>query len=282
MASPIDTLPSSLRANTTITRLGPDVPALVTIPPETETPVGALLWMHGRTAFKELDNGRYLRLMRAGIASVALDLPGHGERSEPGRDRHTVTPGVIAQMHEELPEVLADLRSNHARIDSDRLIIGGMSAGGMVAARACFDSKSTFRGLIMESSTGWLRKLYDSDIRTPDGYEGKVEHTGDTASLVEHIDTMHQVNQAPELWPTLPMLALHSQTDQTVPIDCQAGFIDRLKAIYQDRGEAPGLITLHTWPETGAPYEHAGFGKVASKAKGLVTEFCSKHTSQDV
>jgi len=34
--------------------------------------------MHGRTANKELDPGRYLRLIRAGIAVCAIDLPGHG------------------------------------------------------------------------------------------------------------------------------------------------------------------------------------------------------------
>ena len=41
-----------------------------------------LFWMHGRTANKELDPGRFLRLVRAGIATVSLDLPGHGARED--------------------------------------------------------------------------------------------------------------------------------------------------------------------------------------------------------
>ena len=83
-------LPQSLQALSDHVRLGPDVPCLV-VRPEGEPlggsdrPVPFLFWMHGRTATKELDPGRYLRLARAGIGSCAVDLPGHGERgSEAG------------------------------------------------------------------------------------------------------------------------------------------------------------------------------------------------------
>ena len=63
-------LPSSLQALSETRRLGADVPSLVVRPEG--TPLGGdripfLLWMHGRTATKELDPGRYLRLARAGI-----------------------------------------------------------------------------------------------------------------------------------------------------------------------------------------------------------------------
>ena len=77
-------LPSSLQAISETRRLGADVPSLV-VRPES-APLGGgdripfLLWMHGRTATKELDPGRYLRLARAGIGACAIDLPGHGER----------------------------------------------------------------------------------------------------------------------------------------------------------------------------------------------------------
>lgn len=280
MNNPLHTLPTTLRNNTTFTRLGPDVPALIATPPEATTPTPALLWMHGRTAHKELDNGRYLRLLRANIASIALDLPGHGERKQPGLDDHSLTPTVINQMLEELPEVLQDLKDNHPNIDTNRIIIGGMSAGGMVAARACYNAKdypAAIRALIMESSTGWLKNLYDSDIETPDGHLGKVNHTGEAAALVTHLDTRQQLDQDPAPWPTIPVLALHSEADRTVPIICQQGFINTLKDIYQSRSEDPNQITLHTWPTTGAPFEHAGFGKVASEAKSLVTDFCTKH-----
>ncbi|MCH8858659.1 MAG: hypothetical protein IID54_03665, partial [Proteobacteria bacterium] len=52
-----------------------------TAPAPTARPV--VIWMHGRSVNKELDPGHYLRWLRAargGIATCALDLPGHGER----------------------------------------------------------------------------------------------------------------------------------------------------------------------------------------------------------
>ena len=87
---PFDQLPSSVLALARRVRLPGNVPALLVHPHLDRTsgtvtrPAPVLVWMHGRTVAKELDPGRYLRLARAGIASCALDLPGHGERAEMG------------------------------------------------------------------------------------------------------------------------------------------------------------------------------------------------------
>jgi len=81
MKTPIERfsrLPSSLASRAKSVRFG-DVPALLAHP-DWETPAPVVLWMHGRTVSKELDPGRYLRWVRAGIAACAVDLPGHGER----------------------------------------------------------------------------------------------------------------------------------------------------------------------------------------------------------
>ncbi len=79
------TLPRSLVAQSRVLRLGSsNTPALLIHPrfdkqaEKPLEPVPFLLWLHARTAQKELDSGRYLRLSRAGIPTVALDLPAHG------------------------------------------------------------------------------------------------------------------------------------------------------------------------------------------------------------
>ena len=59
-----------------------EIPVLLAHP-DWDRPAPVVLWMHGRTANKELDPGRYLRWIRAGFAACALDLPGHGERAAP-------------------------------------------------------------------------------------------------------------------------------------------------------------------------------------------------------
>ena len=91
-----------------------------------------LLWMHGRTAHKELDNSRYLRMIRAGMACVAIDLPGHGERSEPHMQTSERSMEVIEGMVNALPG-MRDALAAHAGFDLARAAIGGMSLGGMVA-----------------------------------------------------------------------------------------------------------------------------------------------------
>ncbi|MEO0511747.1 MAG: alpha/beta fold hydrolase [Planctomycetota bacterium] len=266
-----DALPASLKTTSTLRRLA-GVPAMVTLPAEDARPAGGVVWMHGRTAHKEIDNGRFLRLMRAGYASVALDLPGHGQRAEPGREHHDRTPGVLLEMLEELPGVIDAVRSDVPEIDADRLVIGGMSAGGMVAARACCDAHP-FLGLAMESSTGWLRKLYSMDIEDADGPRGARSHSDE---IVARVDAMAALEERRLDWRTVPVLALHSAIDRTVPLACQTGFLDRVRSVYRERGDDPGLVELKTWPETGAPYEHAGFGRVAGEAKSVFLDFCRR------
>ena len=66
------------------------VPAMLSHP-DWRTPRPTVLWMHGRTVSKEIDNGRFLRFVRAGIASVSLDLPGHGERLDASKHQIMMT-----------------------------------------------------------------------------------------------------------------------------------------------------------------------------------------------
>lgn len=274
---PFKSLPRSLKERAVLTTLS-GVPALVSSPePDAfPTPAPVVVWMHGRTAFKEIDNGRFLRLIRAGIACVSLDLPGHGQRGEPGRDRHEHTPAVLDEMTGELPGVLDAIRAEHPGIDLDRSIIGGMSAGGMVAARFCANDHP-FRGLVMESSTGWPEKLWTMDIEDADGPRGPhskpIDHD---RTLVHRIDARHHLLEHPETWRTIPVLALHSEIDRTVPVACQRGFLDTIRSVYKSRGADASQVVLRTWPETGAPYEHAGFGKVAGEAKSVFLEFCER------
>ena len=66
-------LPASLAEHARVVRLGGTIPALM-CHPDWISPLPTVLWMHGRTAYKEIDSGRFSRLLRAGIASVAIDL----------------------------------------------------------------------------------------------------------------------------------------------------------------------------------------------------------------
>jgi dienelactone hydrolase len=208
-----------------------------------------LLWIHGRSVTKELDPGRYLRLLRAGIASIAVDLPGHGERLEPdGQEIHRTLP-MIAQMVDEVDAVVERVLELEG-FDPERGAIGGMSAGGMVTlARLCRPHR--FVAAAVECTTGswrWQPNLMRGDPAV-------------VARLnpIDHLDG----------WRPIPLLAMHNRRDAWVPIEGQEEFLTALAATYPD----PQRIERQIFDETGAPYEHAGFGRMGSEAKDRFTAF---------
>ena len=210
-----------------------------------------LLWMHGRTAHKELDNGRYLRLLRAGVATVAIDLPGHGERSVPELQTSERTMTVAQAALDELPPLLAALGPGEG-LDPDRCAIGGMSLGGMVAL-AALCRPHRFRAAWVEATTGDWSHL-NGATHDPS--------RADAMEPARHLDR----------WQPVPILAIHSELDQWIAIADQRRFLDRVRTV---NGDAP--VELLAFPVTGAPHEHIGFGSCAPQAKEAGVAFLTRH-----
>lgn len=253
--------PATLASQSRTLRFGA-VPALLAHPDWT-SPAPIVLWMHGRTVNKELDPGRYLRWIRAGIAVCAIDLPGHGDRFDPqwqGPDR---TLDLLVQVLHEIDEVIEHLADPEFRgvFDLDRMAIGGMSAGGMAALRRLCDPHP-FVCAAVEATSGNLAHLYDP----VGGRPWPVKHPPERIAALdptEHLET----------WRPIPLLALHTEADQIVPFASMSSFINSLRDHYQERGSDPDLIELLTWPETGAPGEHSGFGRHSNDAKNAQVDF---------
>lgn len=263
-------LPLSLRARSRWTTLA-GVPALIVHPDPVEAihadEAGArprdatngrrshpaLVWMHGRTASKEIDPGRFLRLVRAGIGVVSLDLPGHGERADPRLIEASATLDVVEQMERELDAVVS-AAMREGPFDPQALAIGGFSAGGMVTLmRLC--RPHSFRAAIVEATTGDWQFLHHR--RELD--EARIARV----NPIRHL----------EAWVPTPLLVLHAENDEWVPIESQRAFVAALHA----RGVPSELIEFRAFPRTGAPFEHIGFGRYASEAKDLGAEFLGRH-----
>lgn len=225
---------------------------------DADQPAPTVIWMHGRTANKELDPGRYLRWLRhdPGIAACAVDLPGHGERLDETLQDPSRTLDVVVQMAEEIDAIVTAL-ADYGVFDLDRLAIGGMSAGGMAAlVRLC--REHSFKCAAVEATSGsWMHQQQREMFRHFD------EDEINRLNPIEHLDT----------WREIPLLAIHSVGDEWMNIDGQRAFINALRERYTD----PDLVSLVEYEQTGAPYEHVGFGKRAAAAKNRQLAFLSTH-----
>lgn len=261
-------LASALEERTRFERLAGEIPALIAHP-DWEAQAPLVLWMHGRTSRKEIDSGRYLRLIRAGIAVCAIDLPGHGDRSEARLQSAEGTVDMLAAALPEVDQVVAALLEgpHAAMFDRNAIGIGGISAGGMVTLRRLCEPHG-FACASVEATTGWLDGLYFPE----GGGEGRwpVDHARGAVEVVD--PTAHLDGFEP-----LPLLALHSEADELVPFSVQAHFIEHLRDGYAAKGADPRLVELTTWTETGAPQEHLGFGRHSNEAKNVQVEFFKTH-----
>ncbi|HRP61955.1 MAG TPA: alpha/beta fold hydrolase [Phycisphaerales bacterium] len=250
-------LPSALRTAARWTRLGDaQVPTMLVHPGwDSGRKVPIILWMHGRTVTKEIDPGRYLRWMRAGIGACAIDLPGHGERFDADLQRPENTLKIVEQMASEIDDVLAALHSL-GQFDLSRPAVGGMSAGGMATLlRLC--SEHTFCCASVEATTGsWAHQREREMFRNVP---------------VERIEAKSPIRNL-KSWREIPFQAIHTRHDEWVAFDGQQAFIKSLQQRYHD----PSLIEFHTYDRTGAPFEHAGFGRMSADAKDRQSAFFRK------
>ncbi|CAE7273135.1 yqgX [Symbiodinium necroappetens] len=265
----------ALKARTEFVRLAEEtnpyeeaVPALVAHPEEgwqcggvKEAPF--VLWMHGRTVSKELDPGRYLRWVRNGIGVCAIDLPGHGERFERSYQVSEHTLETAEQASVEVDHVLDDLRARYGDVfDFDRVGIGGMSAGGVVTLVRCC-REHAFSCVAVEATIGDFERMRDRPFY--------VEGIAKRLNPIERL----------EGWRCVPFLALHSEIDAWIPVEGMRSFVEALRNKYRSAGVDEGHVRLVTWPETGAPHEHMGFGKVSNEAKNIQKDFFSEHLLAD-
>ena len=193
--------------------------------------------------------------MRAGIAVIAPDLPGHGQRFDATLQdsRHVLE--VIRIMLDELDSVAG---AGLAQLGADpmRTGIGGMSAGGMVAI-ARLTRPHTWRCVALEATTGsWAHQ------RSRPMFARR-----DSASIAT-IDPINHLS----MWRPIPVLAVHSKADEWVDWEGQSAFLDAVA-----RQGDPELVERLVFDRTGAEHEHVGFGRFSAEVKERERSFFLEH-----
>jgi hypothetical protein len=128
-----------------------------------------------------------------------------------------------------------------------------MSAGGMIAlARLC--RPHGFRCASVEATTGSWKHQRERQM-----FRDRSDEEINALNPIEHLGG----------WRHIPVQAIHARLDAWVSIDGQREFIEALRQRYRD----PSLIEVVEFDRTGAPHEHAGFGRFAAAAKDAQLDF---------
>jgi fermentation-respiration switch protein FrsA (DUF1100 family) len=129
---------------------GEAVPGILLLP--RETPAPGVLLLHGYSSRKEhVAEGIGGSLLRHGIASLSIDLPLHGTRSDPLQAQASRNPlalmGIWRQALTECRLALGYLRARK-EIDRDCTAIAGYSLGSFLAVMAAADDP-TVRAVVL-------------------------------------------------------------------------------------------------------------------------------------
>jgi predicted esterase len=182
------------------------VPAILLLPPDAERQVPAALLLHGYSSRKErmADTiGRALAIR--GVASLAIDLPLHGDGDAPLQREALRNPlALVVRWRLALAECAAalDCLADHERYDSSRLGLVGYSLGAYVGvAAAARDTR--VRALVLAAGG-------DLPLGTP--FERLVRAFADPRKAVRRLAGR-------------PLLMTHGRLDRTVrPADAHRLF----------------------------------------------------------
>jgi fermentation-respiration switch protein FrsA (DUF1100 family) len=172
------------------------VPAILQLPDSTAPVPGALL-LHGWSSNKEQMAETVGRaLLERGIASLAIDLPLHGDRSEEEMLRGRVDPlRLLTEWKAALEEGVLALRYLSARAETDRqrLALVGYSLGSYVAL-AVAARESRARAVVLAAG---------GDLPTGTPFTMLVRTLTDPLQLVRRLNGR-------------PLLMMHGRQDRTI------------------------------------------------------------------
>jgi dienelactone hydrolase len=161
------------------------VPAILLLPPGIEHQVPAALLLHGYSSRKErmADTiGRALAVR--GVASLAIDLPLHGERDAPLQRQSLLNPMALVRHWRlalaECAEAL-DCLAKHERYDASRLAIVGYSVGAYVGVATAARDKRV-RAVVLAAAG-------DLPLGTP--FERLVRTVAESSATIKRPSTAH-------------------------------------------------------------------------------------------
>ena len=253
----------SFGTTTTLTYIGNQndtVPALLVIPAgaSTAAPVPCVILIHGVGMNKEQMLPIARLLSNVGYASLTIDLPGYGARSNESRSTFNSSDDFAQYLAAGFTRAVTDLRrgldlldANHS-IDSTRIGVMGLSLGSFVAVDfAAADPRVKAVALI--ASGGGLSEILSNQASRGVSYGGhqptQITQLANSRSANATLATVDPITYVAEIAPR-PILMQNGGADPIVPISAakalyraagQPKHID----IYPDEGHIPSPLEMY-------------------------------------
>ncbi len=226
------TLPGGTRIHLEIRNRRERIPAILLLPDSPE-PAPAALLLHGYTSRKEVMSETLgVSLMMQGIASLAIDLPLHGERMESVNRLSVGNPlELVSRWKAALAECrfALDWMADHPRLDEGALALVGYSLG-------------TFLGVIVASGDARVRVVVlaaGGDLPSPTRFGKLLRMVADPLRAVRRISPR-------------PLLMVNGRWDRTITAD-------QAQRLYDAAGEPKEL----RWLDAGHYLPHSATSSAA-------------------
>lgn len=209
-------------------RLGADITYLAVEPEKADSETRLVLCLHGLHSDKESMLETAYRFARRGFRAVAVELALHGEREGAATRAKGLETGYTATMTRIIEGSVADIVALLDHFGSGRVGVHGLSMGGVVAFAAVLADPRLATASIAMGSPDWVGILESMGVPP------------DHPQMVE-IRQASPLSRAAGFAPR-PLLMLHGDLDETVPIDGVLHLHEKLTPLYSEEPDRLDLV----------------------------------------
>lgn len=217
-------------------KIGDDL-AFVQVEPAVGGDLPLVVVLHGLRSTKENYLETSYRLAQRGFRAVAMDLRMHGERAMADVRDANLESAYVPTMLGIIEKSVGDVAAVISHFGASKAAIHGISLGGVISFAALLaDPRIQVAAIAMG---------------TPD-WGGMLEMMGLTRAhpMFDMVDAMSPLSRASAI-ATRPLLMLHGDIDETVPIDGVRKLRQKLEPLYVEHA---GLLELVEYEGLGHHY----------------------------
>jgi len=208
-------------------KIGDDL-TFIQVEPSTTVDLPLVIVLHGLRSSKENYLETSYRLAQRGFRAVTMDLRMHGERDLADVRDANLEASYVQTMLGIIEKSVGDVATVVSHFGAQKAAIHGISLGGVIS----------FAALLADPRI----QVAAVAMGTPD-WGGMLEMMGLTRQhpMFDTIDAMSPLSRASAI-ATRPLLMLHGDVDETVPIDGVRKLRQKLEPLYREKAELLELV----------------------------------------